>query len=94
MPFVSNPILDQCAGFSLGASVAEICALDLLHEAHKKREPPPHLQVIGFAAPAIGNAALAEYVEQRQWQSVFKNYVTPGRLTLQLKAKTQQEIYM
>ena len=72
------------AGHSLGASVAEISALDLLHSAAQNSEPEPNLKVIGFAAPAIGNQALADFVRQHGWHKHIQNYVLPGLLIEQI----------
>ena len=66
------------AGHSLGGAVAQICALDLLHAAPPHR--PPQLQAIGFAAPAIGNQALAAFVERKGWQQRLTNYLLPGEI--------------
>merc|ERR1712232_256906 len=43
-------------GHSLGAALAEICAMDL-----KESFPSMTLSVVTFGTPRIGNAALAEY---------------------------------
>ena len=66
------------AGHSLGGAVAQICALDLLHAAPLHRLP--QLQAIAFAAPAIGNQALAAFVERRGWQQRLTNYLLPGEI--------------
>ena len=68
------------AGHSQGASVAEICALDLLfHAARKGNSRKLALKVVGFAAPAIGNQALADFVKQHGWHQYMTNYILPGR---------------
>ena len=76
----TNEVRTFVAGHSLGASVAEISALDLLYSAAQNSEPEPNLKVIGFAAPAIGNQALADFVRQHGWHKHIQNYVLPGLL--------------
>ena len=70
----------QCAGHSLGAAVASLCALQVL----KQLPPEQHHTVssIGFASPAFGNAALAAYVEEQGWEQRFTNYLLPGELQI------------
>lgn len=70
---------DRCfAGHSLGGAVAEICALDLLHAAEGANLPD--VKAIGFATPAIGNAALARMVQRRGWDRRLFNYLLPGTI--------------
>ncbi len=64
-------------GHSLGGSVAEICVLDLLHGSAKGAEPD--IRAIGFATPAIGNQALADYVVKNGWQGYLTSYLLPGK---------------
>ena len=62
-------------GHSLGGAVAMLCALRLLDSL----PPALHATVacITFAAPPVGNAALAALVAARGWQSRLTNYMLP-----------------
>ena len=71
--------LSDRTGHSLGGGVAELCALDLLHAAKPGRLP--NIQAIGFASPAIGNQALASFVQQRGWKKFLTSYLLPGGLS-------------
>ena len=57
--------------------MAVLAALRLLEQL------PPSvksaIQCISFACPAIGNAALVAYVQQRGWNETFTNLVVPGQ---------------
>lgn len=53
-----------------------LCMLDLLQKLGD--EAVPNLSCVGFATPAVGNAALAEYVNHRGWDILFTNYLVPG----------------
>lgn len=33
---------------------------------------------MGFATPAVGNAALADYARAKGWDSFITNYLVPG----------------
>ena len=50
--------------------------LDLLYSIGD--EAIPYLSCIGFATPAVGNAALAEFVRQKGWDKLITNYLVPG----------------
>lgn len=65
------------AGHSLGGAIALLCTLDLLHSLGD--EPNPNVTCVGFATPAVGNAALAEYVKNKGWQKYITNYLVPGQ---------------
>ena len=67
---------EASAGHSLGGAIAQLCALDLLHSLPEKEAA--EVACVSFAAPAIGNAALAHLVERRGWQAQFSNYLLPG----------------
>lgn len=58
--------------------MAEICVLDLLHGAAPGEKLD--IQAIGFATPAIGNQALADYVQEKGWQSYLTSYLLPGMI--------------
>lgn len=62
-------------GHSLGGAVALLCMLDLLYSLGE--EATPHLSCIAFATPAVGNAALAEFVRHRGWDKLITNYLVP-----------------
>lgn len=53
-----------------------LCTLDLLHGLGD--ESNPNVTCVGFATPAVGNAALAEYVKNKGWQKYITNYLVPG----------------
>lgn len=61
--------------------MAQLCALRLL------RDLPPHVaehgsvKCISFAAPPLGNSALANTVSYKGWSSLFYNLALPGVLT-------------
>lgn len=59
--------------------MAQICALDLLKalEGSKEFGRVP-LRCICYAAPAIGNAAVTNFVDQKGWHHHFINYLLPG----------------
>lgn len=64
-------------GHSLGGAVALLCTLDLLHSLGE--EANPNLACVGFATPAVGNAALADYIKQKGWHHYITNYLVPGQ---------------
>lgn len=64
------------AGHSLGGAVAQLCALDLLQAAGAGA--PPDVSCVGFATPAVGNAALAAHIAARGWGRRFVTYLLPG----------------
>lgn len=63
------------AGHSLGGAVASLAALRLLKQAP---EAASNVSVIGFAAPAVGNAALADHIQKAGWEDSFTNLLLPG----------------
>ena len=67
------------AGHSLGGAVALLCTLDLLHSLGD--EANPKLACVGFATPAVGNAALAEHAKAKGWDKFITNYLVPGVCT-------------
>ena len=38
----------------------------------------PDARCVNFACPAIGNAALAQYVADMGWEGCFTNFLVPG----------------
>jgi hypothetical protein len=58
--------------------VAKLCTIRLLKDIPDW--PPPNLQCFCFAAPAVGNAALAELVESSGWSDYIHSYLMPGTL--------------
>lgn len=55
----------------------------LLHASHRLlRElpdfPAPRLRCVAYATPAIGNSALADFVEEAGWAGYFSSYFLPG----------------
>ncbi|DBA84198.1 TPA: hypothetical protein ACH3X2_006266 [Trebouxia sp. C0005] len=69
-------------GHSLGGAIALLCTLDLLHSLVD--EPNLKLTCVGFATPAVGNAALAEYVKNKGWQKYITNYLVPEDVVTRL----------
>ena len=72
------------AGHSLGGAIALLCTLDLLHSLED--ESHPSVTCVGFATPAVGNAALAEYVKEKGWQKYITNYLVPGQSLIVVSA--------
>lgn len=64
------------AGHSLGGAVAVLSALHLLRQLPEGARPALRCNV--FACPAIGNAALAQYVKDKGWEHYFNNLLVPG----------------
>ena len=67
------------AGHSLGGGVALLCTLDLLHSLGDAANP--NLACVGFATPAVGNAALVEHAMAKGWDKFITNYLVPGQCT-------------
>lgn len=63
-------------GHSLGGAVALLCTLNLLHALGDGANPK--LACVGFATPAVGNAALADHTKAKGWDSFITNYLVPG----------------
>jgi hypothetical protein len=61
-------------GHSLGAAVAVLATLQLLGGA---AGAAGRVRCVGFAAPAVGNAALAALVLRRGWERLFELHSTP-----------------
>ena len=69
----------QCAaGHSLGGAVAKLCTLRLLYQLDSREAAQGHVKCVAFAAPALGNAALAALVAQQGWSHAFYNLTLPG----------------
>ena len=58
--------------------MAQLCTLDLLRSLSGPQTPGSVVSCVTFAAPAVGNAALAELVNKRGWRDNFVNYLLPG----------------
>ena len=65
-------------GHSLGGAVAQLCALDLLRSLTDLQTATSNITCITFAAPAVGNATLAELLDKRGWHGRLLNYLLPG----------------
>ncbi|GIL88442.1 hypothetical protein Vretifemale_16406 [Volvox reticuliferus] len=72
---VSRGLRLVLCGHSLGGAVAKLCTLRLLRELPDW--PRPRVRCIAFATPAVGNAALAELVENAGWANHFSTYYLP-----------------
>lgn len=57
--------------------MASLAALRLLKQVP---EAAINVSIIGFAAPAVGNAALAEYISKAGWGDSFISLLLPGLL--------------
>lgn len=68
----------HAAGHSLGGAVAKLCTLRLLHQLDSREAARGHVKCVAFAAPALGNAALATLVLQQDWSHAFYNLTLPG----------------
>ena len=64
-------------GHSLGGAVAKLSTLRLLRDLPEW--PAPRVKCMCFATPAVGNAALADLVENAGWASAFKTFFLPGK---------------
>ena len=88
---VSNPgtqyRVARPAGHSLGGAVAQLCALDLLQAAGAGA--PPDVSCVGFATPAVGNAALAAHIAARGWDRRFVTYLLPGDSCVAVKSSDE-----
>ncbi|GFR43454.1 hypothetical protein Agub_g4537 [Astrephomene gubernaculifera] len=79
---VSRGLRLVLCGHSLGGAVAKLCTLRLLRELPDW--PRPRVRCISFATPAVGNAALAEMVENAGWAGHFATYYLPEDQLVQL----------
>lgn len=68
----------MCAGHSLGGAVAQLCALRLLHDLPPYLVEQGRVKCISFAAPPVGNSALANTVSYKGWSGLFYNLALPG----------------
>ncbi|XP_061370914.1 uncharacterized protein LOC133313542 isoform X2 [Gastrolobium bilobum] len=71
-------------GHSLGGAVAALATLAILRviaasSSSKENENVP-IKCITFSQPAVGNAALKDYVNRKGWQHYFKSYCIPEDL--------------
>lgn len=73
------------AGHSLGGAVAQLCTLDLLQAAGPGA--PPNVSCVGFATPAVGNAALAAHIAACGWERRFVTYLLPGDSCVAVKKR-------
>ena len=58
--------------------MAQLCALDLLQAAAGAGVLAPDVTAVGYATPAVGNAALAAHATARGWAGRFVTYLLPG----------------
>ncbi len=58
--------------------MAKLCTLRLLHQLDSREAAQAPVKCVAFAAPALGNAALATLVLQQGWSHVFYNLTLPG----------------
>lgn len=64
-----------CAGHSLGGAVAKLCTLRLLRHGVPDAA---RVKCVSFAAPPLGNAALADLIARSGWNGNFYNLTLPG----------------
>ena len=62
--------------------MASLCTLRLLNQLDDSEVAEGHIKCVAFAAPALGNRALAEIVQQQGWSHVFYNLTLPGEHVL------------
>ena len=62
--------------------MASLCTLRLLNQLDDSAIAQGRIKCVAFAAPALGNRALAEIVQQRGWSHVFYNLTLPGEPVL------------
>ena len=60
--------------------MAKLCTLRLLQQLDSSEVAQGLVKCMAFAAPALGNAHLAQLVEQQGWSHVFYNLTLPGEL--------------
>ena len=58
--------------------MASLCTLRLLNQLDDSEAAQGHIKCVAFAAPALGNSALADIVQQQGWSRVFYNLTLPG----------------
>lgn len=58
--------------------MAKLCTLRLLHQLNSHEASQGYVKCVAFAAPALGNAALATLVQQQGWSFAFYNLTLPG----------------
>lgn len=61
----------------MGGAVALLCTLRLLR-ALTASDVRPLVHCICFGTPAVGNAALATFVDAAGWSTHFTSFVLPG----------------
>ena len=62
--------------------MASLCTLRLLNQLDDSEIAEGRIKCVAFAAPALGNRALAEIVQQQGWSHVFYNLTLPGMSVL------------
>ncbi|KAJ0052619.1 hypothetical protein Pint_01462 [Pistacia integerrima] len=71
-------------GHSLGGAVAALATLAILRvvaaSSSSKENDKVQVKCITFSQPAVGNAALRDYVNRKGWQHYFKSYCIPEDL--------------
>ncbi|XVF81267.1 hypothetical protein PTKIN_Ptkin15bG0142300 [Pterospermum kingtungense] len=71
-------------GHSLGGAVAALATLAILRviavSSSSKESENVQVKCITFSQPAVGNAALRDYVNRKGWQHYFKSYCIPEDL--------------
>ncbi|MBA0832175.1 hypothetical protein Goarm_016581 [Gossypium armourianum] len=71
-------------GHSLGGAVAALATLAILRviavSSSSKESERVQVKCITFSQPAVGNAALRDYVNRKGWQHYFKSYCIPEDL--------------
>ncbi|KAK9909436.1 hypothetical protein WJX75_002253 [Coccomyxa subellipsoidea] len=73
-------------GHSLGGAVAQLCALRLLHDLPPYLVEQGRVKCISFAAPPVGNSALANTVSYKGWSGLFYNLALPEDVVPRLLA--------
>ena len=62
--------------------MASLCTLRLLNQLNESEVAQGRIKCVAFAAPALGNRALAAIVQQQGWSHLFYNLTLPGEPVL------------
>ncbi|BDA42442.1 probable protein EDS1L at N-terminal half [Coccomyxa sp. Obi] len=73
-------------GHSLGGAVAQLCALRLLRDLPPVLAAQGRVKCVSFAAPPLGNSALANTVARKGWNGLFYNLALPEDVVPRLMA--------
>ena len=69
--------------------MAQLCALRLLRDLPPVVAERGRVKCVSFAAPPLGNSALANTVARKGWSGLFYNLALPGIACLHCVISTQ-----